>query len=84
VDLFGQDAREPLDYAEMNWSDERYNVGCGPRLPPGLLTDYGAALRAPAGRLHWAGTETAMIWNGYMEGAVRAGRRAAEEVLAAS
>jgi monoamine oxidase len=48
-----------------------------------VLTTYGAALREPVGRIHWAGTETSTYWNGYMDGAVRAGERAAREVLAA-
>ena len=39
--------------------------------------------RDAVGRVHWAGTETASIWNGYMEGAVRSGERAAKEALAA-
>jgi monoamine oxidase len=30
--------------------------------------------------VHWAGTETATYWNGYMDGAVRSGERAAAEV----
>jgi len=38
-------------------------------------------LRAPVGRIHWAGTETATVWNGYMEGAVQSGERAVAEVL---
>ena len=33
------------------------------------------------GRIHWAGTETSTYWNGYMDGAVRSGERAAAEVL---
>lgn len=33
-------------------------------------------------RIHWAGTETATQWCGYMDGAVQAGQRAALEVLA--
>lgn len=33
-------------------------------------------------RIHWAGTETATQWCGYMSGAVQAGQRAAVEVLA--
>ena len=33
------------------------------------------------GRIHWAGTETADYWNGYMDGAVRSGERAVAEVL---
>ncbi|MCI0372799.1 MAG: FAD-dependent oxidoreductase, partial [candidate division NC10 bacterium] len=51
--------------------------------PPGLWTAYGPALRAPIGVLHWAGAETATVWQGTMEGALRAGARAAAEVRAA-
>jgi len=47
-----------------------------------VLTAYGPALRAPVGNVHWAGTETSTYWNGYMDGAVRSGERAAAEVLA--
>jgi monoamine oxidase len=46
-----------------------------------VLTTYGRALRAPVDRIHWAGTETATYWNGYMDGAISAGLRAAGEVL---
>jgi monoamine oxidase len=35
------------------------------------------------GPIHWAGTETATVWSGYMDGAVSSGQRAAAEVLAA-
>jgi monoamine oxidase len=50
-------------------------------LAPGTLLKYGPALRKPVGRIHWAGTETSTYWNGYMDGAVRSGERAASEVL---
>ena len=50
-------------------------------MPPGVYTQYGPALKAPIGRIHWAGTETSGYWNGYMDGAVRSGERAAAEVL---
>jgi monoamine oxidase len=49
---------------------------------PGTLTRYGALLRAPFGRVHWAGTETATISHGAIDGAVRSGERAAAEILA--
>ena len=52
-------------------------------MPPGAWTGYGDALRAPIGPLHWAGTEVAEVWSGYMDGAVRSGEAAAREVLAA-
>jgi monoamine oxidase len=48
-------------------------------MPPGTLVDFGEALRAPVGKIHWAGTETSDYWAGYMDGAVGSG----EEVLSA-
>lgn len=39
-------------------------------------------IRAPAGRLHFAGEHTAGEWSGLMEGALRSGIRVADEVLA--
>jgi monoamine oxidase len=48
-----------------------------------VWTAYGPALRAPVGRLHWAGAECAPVWNGYMEGAVRSGEATADDVIAA-
>jgi len=81
---FGERARVPQEYVEISWVEEEYSRGCyAGFLPPGVLTAYGEALRAPIGRLHWAGTETATEWNGYMDGALQAGERAAQEALAA-
>ena len=48
-------------------------------MAPGVLSAYGQELARPCGRIHWAGTETATVWSGYMEGAIRSGERAAEE-----
>lgn len=81
---FGAQALNPIDYVESDWASEPYSRGCPVGIaPPGLLTTYGRALREPVDRLHWAGTETSGYWNGYMDGAVRSGERAAREVLEA-
>lgn len=83
VRLFGPDAASPLEIIEQDWTQEEFSRGCYFALmPPGTLTRLGTALREPIGRLHWAGTETATVWTGYMEGAVESGQRAAAEVLA--
>ena len=80
---FGEQARSPLRYVERNWQRDTWSRGCyAGILPPGVLLDYGEAVRTPFRRVHWAGTETSPIWNGYMEGAIRSGERAAGEVLA--
>ncbi|HET8907247.1 MAG TPA: flavin monoamine oxidase family protein [Ktedonobacterales bacterium] len=84
VRYFGAQAGQPLDYIEQSWAEEEYTRGCyAGYMPPGVWTMYGAALRAPIGRIHWAGTETATHWNGYMDGAVQSGERVAAEILAA-
>jgi monoamine oxidase len=79
--LFGPDAGRPVDYAEQEWAAEEWSGG-GPtsNFGPGGWSECGPALREPVGRIHWAGTETATVWSGYMEGALQAGERAAAEV----
>jgi monoamine oxidase len=81
--FFGPAAANPTAYLETFWAAEAWSRGCPVGIAgPGLLTAYGPALRKPVGRIHWAGTETSTYWNGYMDGAVRSGERAAAEVLA--
>lgn len=81
---FGSGAAKPKDYVEKDWSNEAWTRGgYNGFAPPGVLLDYGAALRAPVGRIHWAGSETSDYWFGAMDGATRSGERAAAEVLTA-
>jgi monoamine oxidase len=81
---FGPAAAAPTHYLEQDWSSEPYSRGCPVGiLSPGALSVGAAPLREPCGRVHWAGTETATEWNGYMEGALQSGERAAAEVIAA-
>jgi monoamine oxidase len=81
--LFGDEALKPLDYVDHRWGAEKFAPG-GPTaaVPPGSWTRYGPWLRRPVGPIHWAGTETADEWTGFLDGAVRSGRRAAAEVVA--
>ncbi len=81
--LFGQQAAEPIDFVDQRWGAEAFAPG-GPTaaVPPGSWTEFGRLLRAPVGPLHWAGTETADEWTGFMDGAVRSGQRAAAELAA--
>jgi len=80
--VFGDRGRRVERYIEQDWARERFTGG-GPIsfMPPGVQTGFGAAIREPVGLIHWAGTETAERWSGYMDGAVRSGERAAAEVL---
>ena len=79
---FGEEARKPVEFFDTRWPEERWIRG-GPvgNYSPGHLLAYGPALRRVQGKIHWAGTETSTYWNGYMDGAVRSGERAAKEVL---
>jgi monoamine oxidase len=79
--LFGDEAASPIDYIDHCWGTEQFAPG-GPTaaVPPGSWTTYGPWLRKPVDRIFWAGTETADEWTGFLDGAVRSGKRAAEEV----
>jgi len=79
---FGPKASHPREYFETNWSQRNWTRGCPVAIAgPGTITGYGPAIRKPVGNIHWAGTETSTFWNGYMDGAVRSGERAAQEVI---
>jgi monoamine oxidase len=82
AERFGDKARSPIDYVEQNWTVERYSGGgMIAHAPPGVLTEFGHALREPCGRIHWAGTESSAAMYGFIDGAVRSGERAATEVI---
>eukprot|EP00042_Codosiga_hollandica_P045487 m.463672 g.463672 ORF g.463672 m.463672 type:complete len:561 (+) comp57038_c0_seq7:1489-3171(+) len=81
--FFGPAALEAIAYVDHNWIAEPFNAGGpAPHIPPGILFQCASELRAPTGNIHWAGTETATQWIGYLDGAIQAGHRAAEEVYA--
>nr|XP_022314617.1 probable flavin-containing monoamine oxidase A isoform X1 [Crassostrea virginica] len=81
-DFLGPEAMDCLDYAEKDWGMEPYNEGspvCS--VAPGAMAYFAKGLRQPFHRIHFAGTESATAWCGYMSGAVQSGLRAANEVL---
>jgi monoamine oxidase len=79
---FGPKALDTTGYVERDWSADPWSTGCITPLTPGVLTAGGEHLRKPSGRIFWAGTESAKRWCGYMDGAISAGARAADEVHA--
>eukprot|EP00899_Mesostigma_viride_P018004 jgi/Mesvir1/26204/Mv02388-RA.1 len=91
VRLFGPEATDVAGFTMMDWAHDpdvagqRFGSGCPVDISAmGYLQVHGPELARPEaeGRVHFAGTETAEHWPGYMDGAVEAGQRAAREVLA--
>jgi monoamine oxidase len=66
-----------VDDVGANWTR-----GCPGYFAPGVLRSFGPAIREPYGHVHWAGTEHAVKFNTYLDGAVRSGEAVADEVLA--
>lgn len=79
VGFFGPAAAHPIGYVEQDWGNEQFLAGCVPALRPGVLAAAHPGTSSPWGRIHWAGAESAETWEGHMDGAVRAGERAARE-----
>ena len=80
VRFFGPEAAHCIGYDDNDWLTEPYTHGYVGSMGPGVMTRFGAALREPCGRIHWASSETSEEWAGYIEGGLRSGIRAAQEV----
>ncbi|MGH7754510.1 MAG: flavin monoamine oxidase family protein, partial [Gemmatimonadales bacterium] len=61
------------------WNAQRYTRGSYSHYRPGTMTAIGPRIALPEGRLHFAGEHTDMV-QGYMEGALASGKRAAGEI----
>lgn len=84
TEMFGDEAADCITYEEKDWAEEPYNGGCPvASMPPGIMTLWEGRAHQVFDRVHFAGTETASVWCGYMDGAVESGRRAASEVVSA-
>ena len=82
VNYFGPKAANATSWVIQRWDNQEFSRG-GPVAvaAPGVLTQYGPALTQPFQGIHFAGTESASYWTGYMEGAIRSGERVAKEIL---
>ena len=76
-------AFDVIDYVEQDWNQESdYVRGGAVSIPEiGSFVRTFEDLRFPVKRVHFAGTELATEWAGYMDGAIQSGERAADEVL---
>jgi putrescine oxidase len=78
----GDRALEPVVYYESDWGSEEWTRGAyGATYDLGGLSRYGADQRTPVGPIHWACSDLAAEGHLHVEGALRMGRAAAEELL---
>lgn len=82
AEVLGEQARAPMHVDFHEWHDDVAGGGYAGVFGPGVWTAHGAGYRTPWYGVHFAGTETAQRFYGSLEGAVCAGERAADEVLA--
>lgn len=84
VTLFGPDAARATDYLERSWVAEPWIAGVAGIRAPGVMTTCTDAGVVPVGRIHWAGSESSVEFESYMEGAVRAAERAVAAIVGPS
>jgi monoamine oxidase len=82
LDWFGSKDSELLASRQIVWEQDPFARGGYAYFDPGFDPSLRAWLSRPAGRLFFAGEHTSVKWQGYMNGAVESGRRAAAEVAA--
>ncbi|HAS59083.1 MAG TPA: amine oxidase, partial [Algoriphagus sp.] len=82
IQYFGEEANQEINYVDHTMNEETWSEGCYAGIREvNSWTKYQNSYSQSEGRLHFAGTEAATRWHGYIEGAVRAGETAAEKIL---
>lgn len=74
----------PLDAVITTWHDDPWSRGAYSAPTVRTRSDDPSSMASPCGPVHFAGEHTAGEWSGLMEGALRSGIRAADEVVAAA
>ena len=86
VHRFGPKAAKPIDkgYIEHDWSTDPWSGGgMIAHFPPGVLTNFGPALREPCESIYWAGSESSSAFNCSINAAIESGVRAAAQIVEA-
>ena len=82
AEYFGDDAAQPIEYVDKDWRAQPWVRGCYAALMgPGDWTQHGAQRTEMIGPIHFAGTEAATQWYGYMEGGLQAAENAVQAIL---
>lgn len=74
---------EVVDTASHDWVADEFSQGTWVHHRPGHLTKAAPMMRAPHGRIHFAGGDIAALGVGGIEGAIETGAAAARSVLSA-
>jgi monoamine oxidase len=82
LDWLGSAKAELVGWRQARWESDPWSRGGYAAFDPAFKPALRAWLAQPCGRLFFAGEHTSTRWQGYMNGAVESGRRAAAEVLA--
>lgn len=79
---FGPEAKNPVVYYESDWGAEEWTRGAyAASFDLGGLHRYGADLRTPVGRIHFACSDMAGAGYQHVDGAIRMGRLVAANIL---
>ena len=82
LDWLGSRGSELLGARQVAWEHDSFARGGYAYFDPGFDPTLRPWLARPCGRLFFAGEHTSIKWQGYMNGAVESGRRAAAEIAA--
>ncbi|KAL3417463.1 N1-acetylpolyamine oxidase [Phlyctema vagabunda] len=73
---------DPIDFMYPRWSTTPWSYGSFSNWPPGLTLEGHQNLRAPVGRVHFAGEATSAEFYGYLHGAYFEGKEVGETIAA--
>ena len=84
LEWLGSKGADLVAWRQIVWESDPFARGGYAFFDPGFDPSLRAWLARPCGRLFFAGEHTSLQWQGYMNGAVESGRRAAAEIAASN
>ena len=78
--VYGPDIPNPIDIFYPRWGLNEFFLGSWANVPIGITSEDFVKLRAPTGRLFYAGEATSELYNGYVHGAYLSGIARGEDI----
>jgi monoamine oxidase len=78
--FFGLGRAQLVASHSVSWEDDPWACGAYAVFDPSFRPAARRLLKMPYGRILFAGEHTSDKWQGYMNGAIASGQRAAEEI----
>jgi len=75
------DSYKVIDFKYHDWSNDPYALGTWGNFKPNQFTKYFKNALEPEGEIYFSGSDIALGWRGFMDGAIESGIKVARQII---